>query len=59
MIRRNYVVKLVCTGCMQESTALNDKTDADIRAWGEYNGWRSVGDKDWCPGCVAKGRAKP
>ena len=59
MIQRNYVVKLVCTTCKQESIAHNDKSDSELRAWGELNLWRSIGDRDWCPACVAAGRAKP
>jgi hypothetical protein len=59
MIQRNSVVKLACATCTQLSLALNDKSDAEVRAWGERHGWRSIGDRDWCPGCVLLGRAKP
>lgn len=58
VISRKSVVRMVC-GCGQESLALNDKTDAEVRAWGERHGWRSMGDRDWCPGCVIMGKARP
>jgi len=58
-ILRNSVVKLACTACNAKSTAINDKSDHECRLLAEQWGWRSIGDRDWCPDCVAQGKAKP